>query len=60
VEIIKLDSYFPQMVTKEDNNDIYEVISKNELLSILSTFKKEKFLALMARQLSSIWDSLTY
>ena len=39
--IIKLASYFPQMVREEDNNDIYEVVSKDELLSILSTFKKE-------------------
>jgi hypothetical protein len=41
VDILKLTSNFPRFVLEEDNNMMVEEIPKEELKSVLASFKKE-------------------
>jgi hypothetical protein len=41
-EILKVISYFPRMINEELNEDLYILVTKEELFSILQYFKKDK------------------
>jgi hypothetical protein len=41
-EVLKLISFFPRMIEEEDNRDLFHEISKEELLAIIYSFKRDK------------------
>jgi len=41
-KIIKVVSYFPKSVNEEEDNIFYILVTKEELMFILSTFHKDK------------------
>jgi hypothetical protein len=43
-EILKLIFLFPQLIEEEDNRALFQEISKEELLAIISSFKRDKSL----------------
>ena len=43
-EIIKFLFYFPRLVPKEYNASVFRVVTKEELLHVISTFKKDRSL----------------
>ncbi|KAH9294276.1 hypothetical protein KI387_040518, partial [Taxus chinensis] len=44
VEIVKVASYFPKFVSEEDNQQLYEVVSQDELSTVLTSFQKARSL----------------
>lgn len=41
-EILKVVSYFPKMVNDEENERLFRIITKEELLFVLNSFKKDR------------------
>jgi hypothetical protein len=41
-EILKLISFFPRLIEEEDNLALYSVVTKDELIVVISSFKRDK------------------
>jgi hypothetical protein len=41
-EIVKVASYFPRLISDEDNQTLFKEVSKDKFLIVLSSFQKDK------------------
>ena len=54
-EVIYISQFFPESISDEDNSDLMEEVSEEELKATLHSFQKDKILGRMAGPLNSSW-----